>query len=274
MLINGFILKLARVNIESQKCINNFRFDEAARIIYQFVWHSYCDWYIEFLKPIFDAKEKKNLEESRNMLSYIQSNILILLHPFIPFFTEKVWQDLKFTNYYKTPLMFKNWKLKPQQSFAKSFNKIDWLIDLITGIRSTKVDLNVSPGAFVDVSITELNLDNKAIIKDNLIVFKRLGRVTNVSNTELNNNGVKIIVGRETITLYFDQNLNLSEQKLKISSKIKDLERKTISIKSKLKNKSFLKNAPKQIIKSEKNALIDYEIELKKLNSIINSIKN
>ena len=87
--------KFAKISIEAKNHISNFRFDEAARIIYQFVWHSYCDWYIEFLKPIFDTKNKKNIEESRSIASYIQSNILILLHPFIPFFTEKVWQEFK-----------------------------------------------------------------------------------------------------------------------------------------------------------------------------------
>mgnify|MGYP001231603470 FL=1 len=101
-----------------------------------------------------------------------------------------------------------------------------------------------------------------------------MGRVTNVSNSKLNKNGVKIIVGGETVTLYFDQNLDLNEQKQKISNKVKDLEIKTTSIKNKLKNKSFLKNAPKQIISRDKKALIDYEHELKKLNSILNSIKN
>ena len=83
-----------------------------------------------------------------------------------------------------------------------------------------------------------------------------------------------MIVGGETVTLYFDQNLNLNDQKKKISNKVKNLEDKTASIKNKLKNKSFLKNAPKKIISKDKKALINYEIELKKLNSILNSIKN
>jgi valyl-tRNA synthetase len=273
--VNKWIyFKLVNTNAEAKKHIENYRFDEAAKIIYQFVWHSYCDWYIEFLKPIFDNKDKKNLEESRNMLSYIQSNILILLHPFIPFFTEKVWKDFKFNNYYKTSLMFKDWNIKSEKSFNKSFKKIDWIIDLVTGIRSAKVSLNVPPGSFIEISTNELNIDKKAIINDNLSVFKRLGRVTNINNSNLDKNGVKIIVGGETLILYFDQNLDLNEQKQKLSIKVNDLERKTVLIKNKLKNKSFLKNAPKQIIRSEKNALIYYEIELKKLNSIINSIKN
>ena len=90
----------------------------------------------------------------------------------------------------------------------------------------------------------------------------------------MNKNGVRIIAGGETITLYFEQNLNLIEQKQKISNKVKDLYQKISGVNSKLKNKSFLKNAPKQIVSRDKKALIDYEIELKKLNSILNSIKN
>ena len=208
------------------------------------------------------------------MSSFIQSNILILLHPFIPFFTERVWQDFKFNDYFKTPLMLKDWDIKSQLTFSKSHNKIDWLIDLVTSIRSTKVDLNVSPGSFIDISTNELNSEKTSIIYNNLSVFKRLGRVSNVSSSELGKNGVKIIVGGETITLYFDQNLDLNEQKQKISNKVKDLDQRIIGINSKLKNKSFLKNAPKQIVEKEKKALIDCKIEHKKLNSVLNSIKN
>jgi len=273
--VNKWIyLELVKTNKSVIKHIENFRFDEAARVIYQFVWHSYCDWYIEFLKPIFDSKDKRNHEESRNLSAIIQSNILILLHPFIPFFTEKVWQDFKFGNYFKKPLMFKDWNIKSQSSFNKSYSKIYWLIDLVTNIRSTKVNLGVSQGSFIDVSTIELSSSKKNIINDNLNVFKRLGRVSNINHSELRKEGVKIIVGGETLILYFDQSLNLKEQKQKVSNKVEDLNQKINGLDKKLKNKSFLKNAPKQIVEKEKIALIDYKIELKKLNSILNSIKN
>ena len=170
--------------------------------------------------------------------------------------------------------MFKNWSIKSQPKFNKSYKKIDWLIDLVTSIRSTKVGLNISPGSFIEISTNELNSSKISVINDNLDVFKRLGRVTNISSSKIAKNGVKIIAGGETVTLYFDQSLNLNEQRHKISNKVKDLENKINSTKNKLKNKSFLKNAPKQIVSKDKKALIEYEIELKKLNSILNSIKN
>ena len=86
--------------------------------------------------------------------------------------------------------------------------------------------------------------------------------------------GIKIIVDVDTITLYFERSLDLRGQRQKISKKIVDLDQKIFGITSKLKNKSFLNNAPKEIVEKEKKALINYKIELKKLNSILNSIKN
>ena len=72
------------------KSIENFRFDEAAKYIYQFVWHSYCDWYLEFLKPIFNSKNKGQVKEAK-LSTFMMANILKILHPFIPFFTENLW---------------------------------------------------------------------------------------------------------------------------------------------------------------------------------------
>ncbi len=273
--VNKWIyFELVKTNKEAKKHILNFRFDEAARVIYQFVWHSYCDWYIEFLKPIFYSKNKKNMEESRNISAFVQSNILILLHPFIPFFTEKIWQDFKFNNHFKSSLMFKDWKIKSHSTFVKNHNKIDWLIELVTSIRSTKVELNVPPGSFIDISIAEVDYYKRSIIDNNSSVFKRLGRISDIIYSKLNKNGVKIIVGGETVTLYFDQNFDANEQKQKISNKVEGLHQKIIAITGKLKNKSFLRNAPNQRVIKERKTLIDYKIELKKLNGILNSIKN
>ncbi len=275
--VNKWIyFELEKTNAEIQKYILNFRFDEAARVIYQFVWHSYCDWYIEFLKPVFDTKVKKNIDETRAFAAYIQSCILVMLHPFIPFFTEKIWLDLKLDKSLKSPLMYKNWVLpfKCNSSFKKSYKKIDWLIDLIGSIRSSKVELGVSPGAFIDISIEDLTVFTKDIIINNLDVFKRIGRVNSVHEKHINKNGINIVVGTETIKLYFSEEVNLTEKKINITNKVKILDNKVTGLKKKLENKSFLANAPNQIIRKEKDSLKKYDIELKKLNSILNSIKN
>ena len=170
--------------------------------------------------------------------------------------------------------MLKSWDLKYYPQFKNSHKEIDWLIKIVTNIRSTKVDLDVSPGAFIDISVEDLKSIKSKIIEQNSVVLKRLGRISNIKHSNGNKNGVKIVVSGETITLYFDQSLNLQEQFGRISSKADILSKKINQISNKLSNKSFLKKAPKQIINNEKKVLEDYKIELKKLNSIINSIKN
>jgi valyl-tRNA synthetase len=275
--VNKWIyFELKKTSDKAQKHMSNFRFDEAAKVIYQFVWHSYCDWYIEFLKPIFESKKTNNLTETRAFAAFIQSNILIMLHPFIPFFTEHIWLDLNLNVKLKTPLMFKDWKLpiKVDNSFKKSYLKIDWLIQLVTNIRSTKVDLDVPPGSFIDISIVDLKKDKKNIIINNINLFKRLGRVSKIFNTNIKKKGINIIIGVESVTLYFNEDINLLEQQTKISKKVNDLKKSLIASDRKLANKSFIKNAPKPIIQKEKNHLLQCKVELKKLNSILNSINN
>ena len=275
--INKWIyFELFKTNKAVKLHISNFRFDEAAKTIYQFVWHSYCDWYIEFLKPIFDIKEKNSIKESRNFSSLIQSNILVMLHPFVPFLSEKLWLDLKLDKKNKSPLMYKSWNLpfKQDPSFKKSHAKIDWLIKLISSIRSSKIDLEVSPGSYIDISLEGIKKDKIKIINNNLTVFKRLGRINNVYSSSLNKNNVKIIFDAETISLYFDKDIDLLEQKEKITNKVNNLVKKISTLNKKLQNKSFLDNAPTLIVQKEKKSLINSNIELKKLNSILNSIKN
>ena len=110
---------------------------------------------------------------------------------------------------------------------------------------------------------------------DNKYKYKyRIGNNINVYDSKKDKNGIKIIVDGDTITLYFERSLDLHDQRQKISKKIVDLDQKIFGTTSKLKNKSFLNNAPKEIVEKEKRALINYKIELKKLNSILNSIKN
>jgi len=91
------------------KNIEIFRFDEAARYAYQFVWHSYCDWYLEFLKPIFNSKNKYEIKEARAFSSFMMANILRILHPFIPFFTENLWSLNAYKKIFNNYLISSSW---------------------------------------------------------------------------------------------------------------------------------------------------------------------
>ena len=256
------------------KNIEIFRFDEAAKYAYQFVWHSYCDWYLEFLKPIFNSKNKLEIKEARLFSSFMMANILKLLHPFIPFFTESIWSKNDYKKVFKNNLISTEWpEYKKNNKFNKNYNDINNIIEFISCIRSTKAELKVTPKLFCDVFFDEQSSKLNLLLKKNIILVKQVGRVSNILKIKKSNkNIIKILVLNEKVSLKFSEDIDLISQKQSILHKIANLEKQTNSIKNKLSNKAYLKNAPKDIVENDKKLLEELTIEDEKLRSIVTSI--
>ena len=256
------------------KHIQDFRFDEASRVLYNFVWHSYCDWYLEFLKPFFFLKKKSSITEVKQFSSYMLLNILKLLHPFIPFFTEHVWRENRFNSEEKTSLITSNWPSpKKIKSYKKNSEEIKSIIDIITAIRSTKVQLNVPPKEYCDIVYFKESKKIKKFINNNIEIVKQVGRVNNItSKQDKNNSLIQIVILKEKIGLKFETNIDLNSQKEKLINKLNELEKKIISLNHKLNNKNYIRKAPKDIIFNDKVLLKDLKIEETKLKSIVTSI--
>ena len=254
--------------------LHDFRFDEASRVIYNFVWHSYCDWYLEFLKPIFNSKNKNSIMEAKIFSSYILSNILKLLHPFIPFFTEHVWQENKFDKTLKSNLISSNWPIAEKiSSFNKNSAEIDSIINIITAIRSTKVQLNIPPKEYCDIVYFNESKKTKFFIDSNLEIIKQVGRVNNiVKKSENINDLIQIVILKEKIGLRFETTIDFKSQKESLTNKQNEIEKKIIALNNKLNNKDYIKKAPKDIVLNDKLLLNDLRIEQTKLKSIVSSI--
>ena len=273
--INQWIFnEFVETQILVTKNIENFRFDEAAKHIYKFVWHSYCDWYLEFLKPIFVLKNKKEIDEAKNFSSYMLVNILKMLHPFIPFFTESVWTKNKFNNFYKSNLVLSDWPAyNKQMNFSKNQKSINNLIDLISNIRSTKSELNIAPKLYCDLIVSEKSKNLRLLINQNINLIKQVGRVNALINKkQFDKNTVEILVLKEKLGLKFKEDIDILSQKDKILQKIENIEKQKNKLSNKLQNKAYLKNAPKEIIQNDKALLNDLTIEDNKLRSIVSSI--
>ena len=254
--------------------IDNFRFDEAAKHAYKFVWHSYCDWYLEFLKPIFNSKNKNEIDEARSFSVFMLTNLLKLLHPFIPFFTESVWSQNKYNNFFNTSLVNASWpNFKNKLNFNKNQNNINNLIELISDIRSTKAELNITPKLFCDIIFLEKSKRLKLLISKNINIIKQVGRINNVLyQKNSNKNMIEILALKEKIALKFDENVDILSQKKRILQKIENIQAQKNKLIIKLKNIAYLKNAPKKIVQNDKDLLKDLMIEDSKLRSIVSSI--
>ena len=264
--------------IHTQKLVSKnievFRFDEAAKNIYQFVWHSYCDWYLEFLKPIFTSKNTLDIKEARLFSSFMMANILKMLHPFIPFFTESVWSKNDYKKIYKSNLISAEWpNYKKNIKFDKNHTDIINLIEFISSIRSTKAELKLTPKLFNDVYFLEKNSKLKSLVKKHFNLFKHVGRINNIiEKKEIDKNSIQIIVLNEKISLKFNEDINLVSQKQSILQKLVNLEKQINGLKNKLNNKAYLKKAPKEIVQNDKKLLRELTIEDNKLRSIVSSI--
>ena len=270
-IFNEFVLtqKLVSENLEI------FRFDEAAKHIYQFVWHSYCDWYLEFLKPIFNSRNKSELNEARLFSSFMMANILKLLHPFIPFFTETVWAKNDYKKIFKTNLILSNCpEYKKINKFNINCSDINDLIEFISNIRSSKSELKITPKLYCDIHFLEKSSKLSKIVQSNLVLTKHVGRINNILKTKkIIKNSIEILSQNEKISLSFNEDVDLESQKIRISQKIENLKKEINVLKNKLKNQAFIKNAPKEIVQNDKKLLNELTIEDNKLRSIVSSIK-
>ena len=273
--INQWIYsEFCKTNELINKHIKNFRFDEACRVLYNFVWHSYCDWYLEFLKPILNSKNKSYILEVKQFSSYMLSNILKLLHPFVPFFSEHVWQENKYDMEEKTNLINSDWPVsKKIKLYEKNSKEIDFIIDIISAIRSTKVQLNVPPKEYCDIVYFKESKKIKKFISNNIEIIKQVGKVNNIALKKNENNSIiQIIILKEKIGLKFQTNIDLSAQKDKLSNKLINLEKKIVSLEQKLNNRNYVIKAPKDIVANDKILFKDLKIEQTKLKSIVSSI--
>ncbi len=256
------------------KNINDFRFDEAAKHVYQFVWHSYCDWYLEFLKPTFISKNKNEINEAKLFSSFMMANILKLLHPFIPFFTESIWQKNNYKNVFKDNLVSASWpNFKIINKYMSNQDNINNIIEIITNIRSTKSELKITPKLYCDVIFQDDSSKLKSLISKNINIIKQIGRVNNIlTKNKSNINTVQILVLKEKLSLKFSESIDLVSQKQVIMKKIENIETKIEVLKNKLQNKAYLKNAPKELVKNDKKLVNELTIEDDKLRSIVSSI--
>ena len=247
-----------------EKSINDYRFDEAAKYAYQFVWHSYCDWYLELSKTILFSNDKESIKEVRSVSTFIFREILIILHPFIPFITEEIWLNNKLDKNNKEFLMYANWS-KVKRNKDKSHNDVNNLIDIITSLRSFKNELGISPGSFINISVDKCSKNTIKFFNNNEDVIKKIGRIKNIQKKDLKKPSATLIIKGELYKLYFDQDVDVAKIKETLSIKFNKLKEELERLNSRLSNKNFTDKAPKNIVEQEKTNFYNLEKDVKKI---------
>jgi len=254
-----------------KKNIEDYRFDEAAKNAYHFAWHKYCDWYLELSKTILFSENLKAKNEVKEVSAFVFRQILIVLHPFIPFVTEKIWLTNKFDNKNKNFLMLSNW-ISGKSKKDSDYKQVQQIIDLISEIRSFKNELNVSPGSFIDISIHNINKNNQSFIIKNEIIIKKLGRINNFYKKDQKKPAASLIISGDLFKIYFDENVDLKSIKENLLKRQNNCQEEIDKISQRLNNKTFVQKAPKHIVEQEKINYNNLKIDIKKISLIIKNL--
>ena len=250
--------------------IEKYQFHEIASLVYHFTWHTFCDWYIEFIKS--DFKDPKKSEETKKISGWVFVQTLKLLHPIMPFITEKLWLSLVDK---KSFLMSQNFvKVNFDPSFDNSKKYILKIIEILTSLRNLRADLNISYKNEIDIIIDTKNNSLKDFVTNYQTEFKRLLKIKSIlfeENTSQKKSAF-IVLNDITILIPLDGIVDIEKEIIKLENKKNTYNEKLKSILGKLNNKAFIEKAPDNVIENFRIQEQDMKSSIEKINEIINTI--
>ncbi|HTJ58046.1 MAG TPA: valine--tRNA ligase [Devosiaceae bacterium] len=244
----------SRAAAEVTRGILDYKFNEAANAAYDFVWGTFCDWYVELAKPILNGEDEAAKAETRAMAAWALDQILKLLHPFMPFVTEELWAETGKNGPAREKLLIvSEWPELVGLGDAEADAELDWFIALISGIRSVRQEMNVPAGAKIPLEIVGAAPETKARIERQLAALTRLARLDTVNEaSSVPAGSAQIVLGEATYALPLAGVIDLAAERARLSKEIGKLDGEIGGIDKKLSNEQFVAKAPEEVIEEQR----------------------
>ncbi|MFO7883404.1 MAG: valine--tRNA ligase [Desulfobacteraceae bacterium] len=244
--------------------IETYRFNEAASAVYQFIWHEFCDWYLEASKAALYEKEgNEKREVSRAVLADVLKNSLIMLHPFMPFVTEEIWSLLPLVQGSVMHAEFPSENTDLIKMHDPEVEKnVSFLFDIISGIRNIRSEMNIKPSTLLSIVVHTSDTLEKSIIEENTGVVKNLARLENLSfssETKPETASAAVVVKGTTIHVLLAGIIDFDREENRLNKEIEKVTKELLSVSKRLNNESFLDKAPEEVIEkvSEKKGELE-----------------
>src|SRR5215467_1954635 len=269
----------ARAAREVTQGIEAYKFNDAAGAIYRFVWNTYCDWYIELVKPVLTGPDGAAKTETRAMVAWVRDQVLALLHPFMPFVTEELWAvTAQGANEGASPratlLALAPWPQLDGLDDAAAESEIGWVVDLITAIRSVRAEMNISPATPIPLALTAVSADTKARARRWSEFLKRLARLGDISFADTAPQGaVQLLVRGEVAALPLKGVIDLAAERARLEKEIAKVEVDIKRVDAKLGNANFLANAPEEVVEGEREKREEAQARKSKIIEAIERLK-
>jgi valyl-tRNA synthetase len=256
------------------EAIANFRFNEAAAAIYHFVWHVFCDWYLELIKPILMGDDAEGAAETRAVTAFVLDQALTLLHPFMPFVTEELWGKLAPMGEGRpTLLMLAPWPEHRGLENAAADAEIGWLIKLVSEVRSVRAEMNVPASAKVPLVIAFAGPETKARAERHGETIKRLARLESLEFGRPQPGAVQIVLDEATLALPLAGIIDIDAESKRLKREIDKVGSEIAQLDAKLSNEKFVSRAPEHVVEEQRERKVEAEAVAAKLEQALKRLE-
>ena len=253
--------------------LDKFELGIALSNLYDFIWENFCDWYIELVKPRLFDKENPTGKTAQYVLTYVLSNTMKLLHPFMPFITEEIWQHLPHEG---ESIMISEWpEYDEKLNFPKDVESMELILQSISAIRNRRAEMNVPPSKKAKVIIVT---DKTDVFKQGTAFFEKLASaseaVVQTDKSGISDNAVNVVVPSAEVFLPLDELVDKTKELERLNAEKKKLEGEIKRVEGKLNNAGFVSKAPQKVVDEEKAKGEKYKEMLEKVLENIKSMEN
>ena len=268
--------RLQQATADVTAALDSYRFNEAAGAIYNFVWHEFCDWYLEAIKPaLYDKEGQEKVEVTRAVLWRVLRDTLVLLHPFIPFVTEEIWHHMPGTD---GSIMKAAHPADAAETFQypESEAEMALVMEVITGIRNVRGEMNIAPSLSLQVQVQSEDEPTRQIItshQDLIINLAKLDSLTVEKLGQRPKSSATAVVSRASIFVSLEGIIDFAKETNRLEKEIKKLAAELGTVAKKLGNEGFLNKAPADVIekvRQKQSALLEKQ---QKIQTNLDKIK-
>jgi len=275
--VNRWIIgAVADVAAASNAAVEEYRFNDAASALYQFAWGSFCDWYLEFTKPILNGEDAAAAAETRAVTGWVLDQILHLLNPHMPFVTEELWDKLaEEGGAQRQAALIRS----PWPNYAESLrdqdatDEMDWVVRLISLIRTVRAEMNVPAGAKIDCVIKDPG-PHAPLMSTHRDLILRLARLESLSvlEGEVPSGTAQAILGDATVILLLEGVIDLDQEAARLKKEMAKADGEIRKLQGKLANEKFLARAPAEVVAEQRERLADAEAVRARLTAALERV--
>jgi valyl-tRNA synthetase len=262
--VNKWILSEAAGAVKAIEAgLDGFRFNDAAAAAYKFVWNVFCDWHLEFAKPLLQGEDEAAKAETRATTAFVLDQALKMLHPFMPFVTEELWQQ---TGERGTQLIVADWPQLGGLEDEAATAEMSWLIDLVTDIRRLRAEMNVPAGARIPLVAVGAGAETAARLERHEALISRMARLADIGVADsVPPASAQSVLGEATLALPLEGVIDFDAERERIAKELAKLDGEIGRLEKKLGNEKFVANAPAEVVAEQRSKLADYTAQKAKM---------